>query len=704
MSVMDMNSRMAMAEKLSVPQLQQAIQSGSLPAYIGIPLIEQKNKERAQMAAAQQGQQKPPSVVASILQQADQQEQQERGIDELPSNLPMMEDEEMGMAGGGIVAFADRGRVNDPYAEDFTPSGTNYTYDYADIRGLLDSEAKLTAEDASMGINLENDPSSYTSEYVSSLANRNQRAEVPSYLRNVSDRVRKEEAAAQAEAVAREGREKRAERERVGLPMADRLNVPGINPFTPQERVNQGVRDEVPNPPDAFKNDPGYDPVPASPAGRFIQDKLTSAKGELSSYVTRDKLIAPYLKAASGLGNATDAEKSAARAMIRRITQMSVPELNALAKQDSPTAVAAVEGTSIPARMQPTATPQVQKFPDEFPEEAASVNAGIAATPGAKLVNPVVPGAPRPAPTGATSAPRTAPQGGVSPSISRQISSVNPGAPASLSAAEDEASKSPRAAAALSMLDKYVAMLEKSGEDVGRQKKEALYMALIQGGLGMMGGTSPNAFANIAAGMLPATQAYQQALAGIRKDDRARLEKLISAGLKKEEFMLKAEEIGVKRDTARMVYDAAMARTGAMGGSSAGADKQARLFAFNAGRELRQVEGDVAKLKNTDEYKEAARVMSMPYDPKKSSPAIKQMRERAQSVINSVNQETTRRVQDARGAVDFYRSEAGLPPLYSGDTGGGAGGKYEVGRKYRDAKGNEAVYKGKDASGKDIWE
>lgn len=115
MSVMDMNSRMAMAEKLSVQQLQQAVQSGSLPAYIGIPLIEQKTKEKAQMAAAQGGQQKPPSVAASILQQAEQQEQAQ-GINQLPSNLPVMDDQEMGMAGGGIVAFADEGQVVDPNA------------------------------------------------------------------------------------------------------------------------------------------------------------------------------------------------------------------------------------------------------------------------------------------------------------------------------------------------------------------------------------------------------------------------------------------------------------------------------------------------------------------------------------------------------------------------------------------------------------
>jgi hypothetical protein len=97
-----------MAEKLSVPQLQQAIQSGSLPAYIGIPLIEQKTREKSQMTAAQQGQQPLPSVASQVLQQAEQQDQ---GIDQLPSNLPVAQDEEMGMAGGGIVAFADTGLV-----------------------------------------------------------------------------------------------------------------------------------------------------------------------------------------------------------------------------------------------------------------------------------------------------------------------------------------------------------------------------------------------------------------------------------------------------------------------------------------------------------------------------------------------------------------------------------------------------------------
>jgi hypothetical protein len=562
---MDMNSQNAMAEKLSVPQLKEAVKNGTLHSFIAIPLIEEKTKLQAQMAAAKQGQQKPPSIVAQVLQQADQQEQQERGIDELPSNLPMMEDEEMGMAGGGIVAFAERGQVRDPYAEDFAPSGTDYSYN-RDLAQLNKQEIDSAVRDDLEGINLSNDPDSYLSEYVSSLAKRNQRAEVPSYLRNVSDRVRKEEAAAKAEAVAKEGREKRAERERVGLPMADRLNVPGINPFTPRERVDQGVRDEVPNPPDAFRNDPGYDPVPASPAGRFLKDTMVGAKGELTEYATRDKLIAPYLKAASGLGNATDTEKNAARTMIRRIAQMSVPELNALAKQDSPTAVAAIEGTSIPARMQPTAAPQAapqarQADADLDNRMLVDSNAGITAAPGAKSVNPVVPGAPRTAPTGVPSAgPRTAPQGGA--------------LPPTLAAAER--SDSPAANQATSMLDKYVAMLEKSGEDVGRQKKEALYMALIQGGLGMMGGTSPNAFANIAAGLLPATQAYQQAMRDIKKDDRARIEKLINAGLSKEKFAMELRKLGIEDKKADAMINYYNARAGAAGAGGSG-DKEDRL-------------------------------------------------------------------------------------------------------------------------------
>lgn len=104
MSVTNMNSRMAMAEKLSVPQLQQAIQSGSIPSYIGIPLIEQKMKAQKQASVPQQPEQKP--IAQEVMEQAS-------GIDSMPSNLPVS-----GYNDGGIVAFAEGGDVDDDFDYD----------------------------------------------------------------------------------------------------------------------------------------------------------------------------------------------------------------------------------------------------------------------------------------------------------------------------------------------------------------------------------------------------------------------------------------------------------------------------------------------------------------------------------------------------------------------------------------------------------
>jgi hypothetical protein len=92
------------AGKLSIQQLQQAMQNKTVPEYVGIPLLQMKTQE-AQAAAAQQQAQaqqggQPPSIKDQIMQQAQQAEGMQ-GIEGLPSNLPTEE-----MADGGIVAFA----------------------------------------------------------------------------------------------------------------------------------------------------------------------------------------------------------------------------------------------------------------------------------------------------------------------------------------------------------------------------------------------------------------------------------------------------------------------------------------------------------------------------------------------------------------------------------------------------------------------
>ena len=87
------------ARRLSVPQLQQAIQDGTIPPYIGIPLLQQKvaNEQRLRGAAAQKQAQQPP-IANQVLAEAS-------GLDKLQSNLPTE------YAGGGIVAFASGGSL-----------------------------------------------------------------------------------------------------------------------------------------------------------------------------------------------------------------------------------------------------------------------------------------------------------------------------------------------------------------------------------------------------------------------------------------------------------------------------------------------------------------------------------------------------------------------------------------------------------------
>jgi hypothetical protein len=124
--------RVATAERMSVDQLKQALENKTLPAYIAIPLIEEKlnMSQRMQGAAAQQP--PPPPIAEQVLARANgadngiappedptqqmqpmqppmqQMPQQQPGIEALPAgNMPQ------DFAGGGIVAFNNQGLVED---------------------------------------------------------------------------------------------------------------------------------------------------------------------------------------------------------------------------------------------------------------------------------------------------------------------------------------------------------------------------------------------------------------------------------------------------------------------------------------------------------------------------------------------------------------------------------------------------------------
>lgn len=89
-----------------------------------------------------------------------------------------------------------------------------------------------------------------------------------------------------------------------------------------------------------------------------------------------------------------------------------------------------------------------------------------------------------------------------------------------------------------SALDRYAQMLLGSMQDKDAAREDARNMALLQAGLGIMGGTSPYALQNIGAGALPATQAYQQQMQQMREDERKTVGALA-------DLELKAQELGL---------------------------------------------------------------------------------------------------------------------------------------------------------------
>ena len=93
-------------ESLSVQELQQSIQSGVIPGYIGIPILQEKIKQKKQAAQGQGVQPMPnqPPVAQQVMQEA-------QGIEALPGDVPAE-----AMAAGGIVAFSKGGMSDEERA------------------------------------------------------------------------------------------------------------------------------------------------------------------------------------------------------------------------------------------------------------------------------------------------------------------------------------------------------------------------------------------------------------------------------------------------------------------------------------------------------------------------------------------------------------------------------------------------------------
>jgi hypothetical protein len=220
---------------------------------------------------------------------------------------------------------------------------------------------------------------------------------------------------------------------------------------------------------------PEYEPAPAtSPAGDFAKSVFDNVKKGFKARPNQEQRNEMReIGVQSGIfGIGTDESRAQADKALREKLYgpegkptITMPELGPTTSQTAPQVVS-----------------QVQKFPNEFPEEAASPSAGVAALPSAKL-----------APTGTPGAPKTA-QVGTPSALQGSVVPMSQGA--------DQAGK-PRSA-----YDDFLDEIRAGREDLKTQAQKDKYMAIISAGLGMMSGTSPNAFANIGQGAQAGVASY----------------------------------------------------------------------------------------------------------------------------------------------------------------------------------------------------
>lgn len=495
MSINSMNSRFAMAEKMSVPQLQQSVQAGSLPAYVGVPLMEEKMREQkkaaamAQLAAAQQQAQQyglpaEKPIAQGVMDQASQQ-----GITNIPSNLP-----EAGFNDGGIVAFAEGGD-----AEDF---------DYEEYQDEQDAE-----------------------EYNNVLRSYMEQIEAAGLEGIPIHRTKKVEM----------GVEKKADGGIIGL------NAGGAIRFQSRGLVSEANEDLNQG---AYANiGPEYDPVGVEVRERLRIENPDAYARMMSSTNTVPEDASPGARPSPFMTGETGN---------RAFLGYRRPPPGPLATTP--------KGRELPPEQLPLSAL-------DFDAQSPAVLPTVVVTPEPEVANPEALGSefgaqgiltPFNAPAGARSATN------IGGGRGDGGGGGSGGAPSQGSVRER-----PKSA-----FEQFIANVKEERAALDKQKRSDKYMALLTAGLGMMSGTSPNAFANIGQGAQAGVASYA-ASGKQRAAERAALNKNLLMG---QRYQSMEDIAGRTADINEARYKDTLAARMAGAGSSTKAEDQTRKQIADYGR------------------------------------------------------------------------------------------------------------------------
>jgi hypothetical protein len=472
----DLLSNLATAQKLSIEQIQKAVQDGTLPSYVGVPLLQQKMQQRQEAEAllAGQQQQKQPSVAHKIMQQADQltqapaapqgieqavqqapqqddqqapQQAPQQGIDAAQSNMPQQ------FAGGGIVAFADGGLSDDEDDTDDTDDTIEERMQQAQLDRLnSDMAARLQqGTESGYGIRAALPEAGYTGEGI----------KAPKGLEALRAHVLGKESG---------GKD---------------YDAKG-NPLTSPAGAKYAMQVM-----DATAQDPGFGIKPAQGINAGEYDRV----GNQLLDALYGKYQDPKLTAMAynwGSGNVDKWLKEGAD--IRKVPKETQKYIAGLFKGGKVKKYSGTDGISL-------VSPDIANwFSNKTSDlEGALQNVGKIKDYEQSLIQGK-PAAPTQQDWNTFDAATNAWQQAQNAQAATNAANTAPSAADTSTAPAPAPAAAPAPSPEQTMQEKYLSLLQQREADTANQKGIDNYLALMQAGLGMMGGTSPYALANIGQG------------------------------------------------------------------------------------------------------------------------------------------------------------------------------------------------------------
>lgn len=162
------------------------------------------------------------------------------------------------------------------------------------------------------------------------------------------------------------------------------------------------------------------------------------------------------------------------------------------------------------------------------------------------------------------------------------------------------------------LFEDYETLLKAQGEESKKDKEESKYMRLLEAGFGIMGGTSPYALTNIGAGAMGAVKGAAADVAQQRKEERERLKDMAALGMKREEFAIDREKLGILDRRYKEMADIERQKIGVMSQQNVDAKTNAAVNnAFSTMMGFYKNRIDAGEISPSEVYAEAQRfVMS----------------------------------------------------------------------------------------------